>query len=142
MLGHLDHQPQQQAGKAQRGRRQAATPTAWLRDHFGMYPHPHVAQHKHHPHDQQPQHRMATARLDLGWMHLAIRRFNAKATPIGLANPGEGPVLNSPGGIQSGLALMASPAALQVVAHDGQIKDGRPPRHECRGFHLRHSIAH
>ena len=122
MSGNLHHQPQQQAGKAQRLRTQLSRPTLGLRHDFGMQPHPDIAQHQRHAHKQQTQGRFAAAGAHTSLMRLAIGRLNAKTTAVGGANPTPGPMRDAPGGIQQGLSLVTSPVAPGVVTDHRQVK--------------------
>ena len=103
------------------------TPTApGLGDYFSMQPDPNISQHQRHASKQQTQSWISTAGIDLGLMHLAIRRFNAKATAISLTNPAQRPMSDAPSRVQPCLALMLAPATLEMVADHGQVKGDLP----------------
>jgi len=72
MSGNLHQQPQQQASKAQQVRLQLSCPALGLRQHFGVQPHPHMAQHHRHAHKQQTQGRVAARGTNARLMHLPI----------------------------------------------------------------------
>jgi hypothetical protein len=120
------NQPYQHPVEPQRGGRQP-TPTApGLGDSFSMQPDPNMSQHQRHTSKQQTPYWMSTAGLDLGWMHLAIRRFNTKATAISLTNPAQRPMSDAPSHVPLCLALMLAPATVEMVADHGQVKGDWP----------------
>ena len=150
MVSDFHQQPQQQASKPHRFWTQLLRPTSWLRQDFRMPPHPHMAQDQRHADKQQPQDRVAAAGADARLRHLPIGRLNAKTPPGGRAHPTQGAMLDAPGGIQQGFALVAPPMAPRVVTDHRQVKvDGallralqgiagpsallvRPPAHRSR----------
>jgi predicted ATPase/class 3 adenylate cyclase len=75
---------------------------------------------------------LAWATIIQGWVVAETGRLEA-----GIAQMQQGlTTLQATGG---GLRI---PYYLALLAEAYGNHDGRPPRHECRGFHLRHSIAH
>jgi hypothetical protein len=126
VIGHSQHQPEEQPLESKASGFKDPCPLPRQRYHLSMQPDPYIPENQRHSHKQQPQHRITRAGPNSGLVELAVRGFNPEPPPIGLLDPVQGAVSYSPGGIQQGFSLMPMPLSIKVAAHHGQIEADLP----------------
>jgi hypothetical protein len=126
VIGYCNHQPDKHLLKPKAPRSEHPCALSWQRYHFSMKPYPHVPENQGHSHEQQPQHWVASAAPDSGLVELPVGGLNTEASTVGLSDPTQGAVSDSPGGIKQRFPLMPVPLTIEVAAHHRQVKADFP----------------